>query len=155
MYGKQLAELQGHTDCVLSAAFNPAGDKIATASYDGTARVWDSSFMNTVDEECYALLLALEKAKKDAPGKPIFLSALPSLRDHRDSARARQLCAGLDPRIRNNLKDFYNIRDLDLPQSLAKKPSALARRLIWLGAGALGAAVLTKICMHKYGSTKR
>ena len=33
--------LGGHTDEVLSAAFSPDGKRLITASFDGTARVWD------------------------------------------------------------------------------------------------------------------
>ena len=32
---------EGHTKCVYSAQFNRAGDKIVTASLDGTAKIWD------------------------------------------------------------------------------------------------------------------
>jgi WD40 repeat protein len=34
--------LKGHTDCILSIAFSQNGSKIATASKDGTVRVWDT-----------------------------------------------------------------------------------------------------------------
>jgi WD40 repeat protein len=34
--------LIGHTDTVWDAVFDPSGDRIATASRDGTVRVWDS-----------------------------------------------------------------------------------------------------------------
>jgi len=39
--GKDLLELIGHRDGVRSAAFTPEGDRIATASWDGTARIWE------------------------------------------------------------------------------------------------------------------
>jgi len=38
---KQLSVMHGHTDDVLMARFNPAGDKIVSASSDGTAKIWD------------------------------------------------------------------------------------------------------------------
>ncbi len=36
------AVLAGHTDQVWHAVFSPDGSRIVTASYDGTARLWDS-----------------------------------------------------------------------------------------------------------------
>jgi len=38
----ELAVLAGHTDVVESAAFSPDGSRIVTASYDGSARIWDA-----------------------------------------------------------------------------------------------------------------
>ena len=38
-----LATLRGHTDRVRSAAFSPGGTQIVTASWDDTARVWDTT----------------------------------------------------------------------------------------------------------------
>ena len=35
--------LEGHTGLVVSAEFSAAGDRIVTASQDGTARVWDGN----------------------------------------------------------------------------------------------------------------
>src|SRR5260221_14434888 len=34
--------LRGHANSVRSASFSPDGRRIVTASFDGTARVWDS-----------------------------------------------------------------------------------------------------------------
>ncbi|TVP66863.1 MAG: hypothetical protein EA342_10720 [Leptolyngbya sp. LCM1.Bin17] len=33
--------LEGHADVVTSATFTPEGDRVVTASDDGTTRVWD------------------------------------------------------------------------------------------------------------------
>jgi len=43
LLGHSLVVLQGHTDGVNSAAFNPDGTRIVTASDDNTARVWDAA----------------------------------------------------------------------------------------------------------------
>jgi WD40 repeat protein len=40
--GHLLNSLQGHKDWVSSAAFSPDGQRIVTASWDNTARVWDA-----------------------------------------------------------------------------------------------------------------
>jgi WD40 repeat protein len=40
--GKQIAVLKGHEGPVTSAAFNPGGQRIVTASRDKTARIWDA-----------------------------------------------------------------------------------------------------------------
>jgi WD40 repeat protein len=40
--GKSLATLVGHTDHVVGAVFSPNGESIVTASWDGTARVWNT-----------------------------------------------------------------------------------------------------------------
>ncbi|MCX5758555.1 MAG: hypothetical protein NTU83_08630, partial [Candidatus Hydrogenedentes bacterium] len=39
--GKELLALSGHANEVVSAAFTPNGQRIATASTDGTFKLWD------------------------------------------------------------------------------------------------------------------
>jgi eukaryotic-like serine/threonine-protein kinase len=39
---RQLAVLSGHDDQVISAAYSPDGTRIVTASFDKTARIWDT-----------------------------------------------------------------------------------------------------------------
>jgi WD40 repeat protein len=41
--GREVARLLGHEDRVFSAEFSPDGTKVLTASWDGTARLWDIS----------------------------------------------------------------------------------------------------------------
>jgi WD40 repeat protein len=38
-----LRDLKGHGDKVNSAAFSPDGARMVTASFDGTAQVWDAA----------------------------------------------------------------------------------------------------------------
>src|SRR5262249_2591524 len=40
---KEIGVLRGHESLVHSAAFSPDGSRIVTASYDGTARIWDAA----------------------------------------------------------------------------------------------------------------
>jgi WD40 repeat protein len=40
--GQELLTLAGHADRLAFIAFSPDGTRLATASYDGTAKVWDS-----------------------------------------------------------------------------------------------------------------
>jgi WD40 repeat protein len=40
---QEVIRLEAHTDWVLSAAFDPAGKTMVTASRDGTACLWDLS----------------------------------------------------------------------------------------------------------------
>ena len=41
--GDPIAVLRGHTGAVQTARFNPQGDRVVTASQDGTARLWDGT----------------------------------------------------------------------------------------------------------------
>jgi len=41
--GRSVSVLGGHEDRVSTAAFNPDGTRVVTASLDGTARIWDSA----------------------------------------------------------------------------------------------------------------
>jgi WD40 repeat protein len=38
---KEIVVLRGHEGSITSAAFNPDGSRIVTASYDMSARIWD------------------------------------------------------------------------------------------------------------------
>jgi WD40 repeat protein/3',5'-cyclic AMP phosphodiesterase CpdA len=40
LLGEKVASLVGHNDTILGIAFSPDGDRLATASADGTARLW-------------------------------------------------------------------------------------------------------------------
>jgi hypothetical protein len=42
MLGRQRQTLKGHSERVITVAFSPAGDRVVTGSFDGTARLWDA-----------------------------------------------------------------------------------------------------------------
>jgi WD40 repeat protein len=48
--GRKLLEFKGHTATVTSVAFTPDGTRLATASEDGTARLWDARTVGPVAE---------------------------------------------------------------------------------------------------------
>lgn len=41
--GEQALALSGHTDSIFGIMFSPDGERLATASRDGTAKVWDAA----------------------------------------------------------------------------------------------------------------
>jgi WD40 repeat protein len=64
--GEPVTTLQGHTGGVRSVAYRPGGRQLATASWDGTVRVWDA-------ETGTNLLVAATMARATAswiPGSP-------------------------------------------------------------------------------------
>jgi WD40 repeat protein len=59
--GRETARLRGHTSRIVSAEFSPDGRTILTASWDGTARLWES----TTGKELH--VLQPPKTKKEVP----------------------------------------------------------------------------------------
>jgi len=52
--GKTVLRLEGHTRAVTAITYSPHGDRIATSSYDGTARIWsarDGALLQTLSIE--------------------------------------------------------------------------------------------------------
>jgi WD40 repeat protein len=72
--GRRLAELAGHSGQVLDVAYSPLGTEVATASTDGTARIWRA-----------------EPGEPDGPGEPGVLGELIApLASHTDFVRTVQ-----------------------------------------------------------------
>mgnify|MGYP001029167783 CR=1 FL=1 len=46
--GRPVATLTGHTHLVKDIAFSPDGKRLATASDDGTIRIWDTATRKTI-----------------------------------------------------------------------------------------------------------
>jgi WD40 repeat protein/serine/threonine protein kinase len=70
--GEQFAILKGHADRVVSAAFSPDGARIATASWDKTARVWEVSTGAPIDALRIRSLAALDDARYSPDGRFIL-----------------------------------------------------------------------------------
>jgi WD40 repeat protein len=64
--------LSGHTDVVVGLAFGPDGEQLATASSDGTARLWRTRFTSWLDSGCAVVdrNLTLAEWTSLAPGTP-------------------------------------------------------------------------------------
>jgi hypothetical protein len=56
--GKPIGEPMKHEDDVTSAQFSPDGQRVVTASFDKTARLWDTAIMTDKDTREDILLLA-------------------------------------------------------------------------------------------------
>jgi hypothetical protein len=59
--GEMLRELKGHHGTIFSAEFNPDGERVVTASDDGTAAVWDVSWGMTLRREELVRRVCAEK----------------------------------------------------------------------------------------------
>ena len=64
--GRERTILQGHTHVVAAAMFSPSGDRILTASYDGTAQLWVArprDLLDLADERRTRELTAYERMR--------------------------------------------------------------------------------------------
>jgi len=69
-HGRQIAELSGHQEIIRTARFHPHKNLIATASYDGTIRIWEEKI-----EEILPALVSIKKIDpvnilENTPEKP-------------------------------------------------------------------------------------
>jgi WD40 repeat protein len=69
--GKEVRVLTGHSDQVRGVAFSPDGKYMLTASLDGTARLWQTDYHDTIRYLCGQLTRDLtdqERTQYDIPG---------------------------------------------------------------------------------------
>ena len=76
--GRQLAELKGHTDAVLSATYRLDGKRIVTASEDSTARVWDVSPETQTADQLAKLIRCKMGTRFDREDSDIIIPILPN-----------------------------------------------------------------------------
>ena len=63
--------LEGHTDCVNSAAFSPDGKRIVSASKDNTVRIWDAQTGKPIGAPLEGHTLGVNSAAFSPDGKRI------------------------------------------------------------------------------------
>ena len=63
---KRVSSLEGHTGIVNDLAFDPAGERVATAGADGSVRIWDPR----TGEQQVALRLATDVAPQGVCVQP-------------------------------------------------------------------------------------